>query len=65
MSSFDKPNSNKFIFEKVNIPVDTFNNVLSNYFVNKVSFLFIDVEGHENEVLEKFDFVKYSPDLIF
>jgi FkbM family methyltransferase len=64
MSSFDKPNKKKFNYNKVYIPVDTLNNVLSNNLINKVSFLFIDVEGHEKEVLEKFNFSKYSPDLI-
>ena len=63
MSSFNKP-SNKFKYFSDEVRVETLNDILNDNNVKKISILFIDVEGHEYEVLEKFNFNDFLPDII-
>jgi FkbM family methyltransferase len=63
MSSFIKP-SKKFNYTIHNVRVETLNDILLKNNIKKISLLFIDVEGYEFEVLEKFDFIKYLPDIL-
>jgi FkbM family methyltransferase len=53
-------------FEELNIPVDTLNNILAKQDKVKGAFTFmnVDVEGFEREVLLGLDFDKYPADII-
>lgn len=48
------------------IKTNTLNNIisLSKFNVDKIDLLSVDVEGHELQVFEGFDFNKYSPNII-
>jgi FkbM family methyltransferase len=53
-------------YEKLSIPVDTLNNVLAKQTIVKGPFTFmnVDVEGFEREVLSSLDFKKYPPEIV-
>ena len=55
-------NKNNFITKKVK--TTTLNSVLSNFEINEIDYLNLDVEGHENDILQGFDINRYKPKVI-
>jgi FkbM family methyltransferase len=58
--------ANGFEFTKIMIPVTTLNAVLDEHAKNKseITFLNVDVEGFEKQVLSSIDFKRYQPRVI-
>ena len=69
INTIDKRTSNyqhAKVSEVKKVNTNTLNNIISNtkFKNSKFDFLSVDVEGHELQVLEGFDFNLYSPDII-
>ena len=51
-------------YKEYNIDVDSLSSVLERHNVGEIDFLKIDVEGHEQQVIEGNDWKKYRPKLV-
>jgi FkbM family methyltransferase len=49
------------LFREIVVPVTTLNNLLEKISVPEISFMTIDVEGFEKQVLESINLVRYKP----
>ena len=56
--------ANGFVFEELNTKVTTLADICNEHCTGPISFMSIDVEGHEREVLEGADFRKFRPRII-
>jgi FkbM family methyltransferase len=67
LSTFDKANAEKLnkesniAFKEIPIPVTTLTKILQKASLPEISFISIDVEGFEKQVIESMDFKKYKP----
>ena len=55
---------NGYKIQTIKVPVRTLNSVLDEYRVKQITFMTIDVEGHERQVLESLNFQKYRPSVL-
>ena len=58
---FLKTRKDGYNYESIKIPVTTLNQVLNMHPLKEISFINIDVEGHEKQVLEGLDLKKHRP----
>lgn len=56
--------ANGFVFEELETPVITLADICAEHVHGPISFMSVDVEGHEREVLEGGDFRKYRPRIV-
>jgi heptosyltransferase II len=56
--------ANGFVFEELVTKVTTLADICAEHVTGPISFMSIDVEGHEREVLEGADFRKFRPRII-
>jgi FkbM family methyltransferase len=67
LSTFDKKNAEKLKnekkvqFKEIPVPLTTLNNILAKLSIPEITFINIDVEGFEKQVIESIDLVKYKP----
>jgi FkbM family methyltransferase len=57
-------NDGAYLVKKVQLPIRTLNDILSQAGMEEIDFLTIDVQGAETEVLAGFDINKYRPILV-
>ncbi len=56
--------ANGFVFEELVTPVTTLADICAEHVHGPISFMSIDVEGHEREVLEGADFRRFRPRIV-
>jgi FkbM family methyltransferase len=67
LSTFDKEISererkeNGIHFKEISVPVTTLNNIIGKVSPPAITFITIDVEGFERQVIESIDLLKYRP----
>jgi FkbM family methyltransferase len=67
LSTFDKEDAEKFKrerginFKEISVPVTTLDKILAKVSPPEITFITIDVEGFEKQVLQSIDLVKYKP----
>lgn len=68
LSTFDRATAldaeeKGFQYKTYKVPVTTLNNILTEYPMQLINFLKIDVEGFEKQVLDGLDFTKFRPEV--
>jgi len=64
-SALDYEKKGYKVVKKLNIQVDTINNILQKYFEDRTpDFISIDVEGLDNEIVYSMDFKKFYPKVL-
>jgi FkbM family methyltransferase len=67
MSTFDKAiaerqkKEHRIHFTEILVPVKTLNNLLAKISIPEITFITIDVEGFEKQVIESIDLTRYKP----